>query len=146
MGKLIVELRTDIQSKSIDIEMLDEEKLSNLMPILIKVINYPEKNDNGEIYHYWLSDIKGNPISLDCTPSEAGIGNKSVLLLNRGLHLPDMLSNDVQLGKSIEKADKEYLEFTSDASTSIQRNISPQDVRGELNIPASWKKIVVKKD
>ena len=146
MGKLIVELRTDLQSKSIDIEMLDEEKLSNLMPILIKVINYPEKNDTGEIYHYWLSDTKSNPINLDCTPSEAGIVNRSVLLLNRGLHLPDMLSSDVQLGKSIEKADKEYLEFTSDASPSIQRNISPQDVRGELNIPASWKKITVKKD
>lgn len=143
MGRLIINLKTEPRSKYILIDMTDEIEISKMMPTLIKIIDYPEKNANEELYHYWFSDTKGNPINQHLTPNAAGIKNRSVLFLNRGLSLPKAVTEEVQSNQSTPKLDESDYKFEADISTTIQRNVSPQDIRGKLDIPPSWKKISV---
>lgn len=144
MSTLIINLKTEPKTRAIQIEMVDEVKIVELIPTLIKVLNYPERNNAGEVYRYWLSDIRGNPINQYLTPLDAGIENNSTLFLNREFHLPDAVTRKIQPTFSRGEANqRQGFEFTDEISTPIQRNISPQDIRGELNVPSSWKRIIV---
>jgi hypothetical protein len=141
MKKIIVELKANPKSKSTIIEISDNKTLFELIPVLIKVLGFPITNSHDHQYHYWLEDASGNPLALSAYPSEAGVANQSVLIINRGNELPDVVEQKVSQSIVSTSPDAE-----KDMPTeAIARNISPQDLRGGLDVPPFWKEISVSK-
>lgn len=141
MKKIIVELKIFRHSKPVIMEIADNKTLSELIPVLTKVLGFPAVDSNNHKYYYWLEDISGNHLALSAYPSEARIGNQSVLIINRNTELPDVLKNKISPHPIPISTD--VAKETS--SELIARNISPQDLRGGLDVPPSWKEISVSK-
>lgn len=155
MKQLVILIKTHARSHAVDFQFPGEIPIQELIPLLVQINGWPQKDDQGKPLFYWL-EYQTVILDDELTLLNAGIRNGMTVLVKSGNEKPEMIRKKKtpetqEPRQSPKTAQKNQMEPPDPAPFKIEfepldipLNISVQDRRSHIAPPSEWKKIEAK--
>jgi hypothetical protein len=152
MKQLIIRIKPHARSHAVDFQFPGEIPVRDLIPLLVQVNGWPERNDEGTPLFYWF-ERQNEVLDDSLTLLASGIRHGMTLYVRSGDKKPESIRNkkahteqeankspDILKDSHSEPLEPETLDVEFEP-IGFPQNLSVQDRRSQIAPPSDWKVI-----